>query len=221
MIRKLTLAAVAALALGGCVTDGYHGGYGGGGDYYYGQPSSGYYYDDGYGYYDRYGYGGYGRYRGYGYPYYGYYGRYGYPYYPPYYPPYHPRPPRPDHEDGPVTGGRLPPSRGVGGPQGAGQIPNTIARPSLLDGGRARLGERAGGLRRDLSRERIGDAGNDAGPRRPRLSAPQPAMPRSVAPSPRVQSSRPPPTSGRSTPRPSLSRPPASRERDTGQQVER
>lgn len=216
MIRKLTLAAVALLALGGCVTDGYYGGYRGGGDYYYGQPSSSYYYDDGYGYYDRYGYGGYGRYGyGYGYPAYGYYGGYGYPYHPPYRP-------RPDHPDDD-------------------QAPNTLARPTLIDGGRAKRASRLGGsgLRSDIGSAPSMRAIEDGGRlRRPSLSAPM-AAPRSTIQQPRFQQSRPPPSaaprsdvqpprfqqsqpsSGRSAPRPTLSRPPASRLRDSRQQVER
>ena len=139
MIRQLAIAAVSALALGGCASDyAYRSG---AGDYYYGRPSV-QYYDDGYGY-GGYGapygslygypggwtggisigygggyYGGYGS--PYGSPYYGGYGGYGgyYPYYPPYYwHRYHnrPKPPKPD-QDGPRTGGRLPPVQ-MTGPQ--------------------------------------------------------------------------------------------------------
>lgn len=126
MIRKLSLAILAAAALSGCVTSGY--GYrGGSGDYYHGRSSPAYY---GYGApYGSIGYGTYGGwYGGLGYgstyyrgpyryghgPYYGpgYGGYYG-PYYPPYRPyrrpvvvrpghPHRPRPPhveRPDHSD--------------------------------------------------------------------------------------------------------------------------
>ncbi|CAN5648485.1 hypothetical protein BH23PSE2_BH23PSE2_10220 [soil metagenome] len=123
MIRKLSIAIVAAAALSGCVTSGY--GYrGGAGDYYYGQSSPGHYgygapYGNvGYGYpgglygsisygtryYSPYGYG-YGH--RYGHP---HYYRPGYGYFGPYYPPYrrpvvvrppHPYPRRPPHDEHP------------------------------------------------------------------------------------------------------------------------
>lgn len=97
MIRKLLLAAAAALVLGGCAT-GY--GYSGHGGYSY-DAYGDYYYDDGYGYggygapYGMYRGGGYygGLYGGYGYPWYGgssWYGWPGYGYYPPYRPPHRP-----------------------------------------------------------------------------------------------------------------------------------
>ncbi len=124
MIRKLSIAVVAAAALSGCVSSGY--GYrGGAGDYYYGESLPGHYgygapYGNvGYGYPGgvygsisygtryyrgpyRYGYG-----HGYGHP---YYYRPGYGYFGPYYPPYrrpvvvhprHPHPRRPPHEERP------------------------------------------------------------------------------------------------------------------------
>ncbi|MGI8560313.1 MAG: hypothetical protein ACR2J7_02515 [Luteimonas sp.] len=138
MIRTLSLAVLAAVALSGCVTSGY--GYrGGSGDYYHGRSSPGYY---GYGApYGSIGYGthgawyggiGYGStyYRGpypYGYgPYYrpgygGYYGPYYRPYHGPYYPPYrrpvvvhpgHPHKPRPPHVERPDHPDR-PPRTGI------------------------------------------------------------------------------------------------------------
>lgn len=67
-IRKWFLPAIAVALLSGCVSYGYRDGRG---DYYYGQPTTGYSTQYGYG---DYGYGGYG-YGGYG----GYYGGYGYP----------------------------------------------------------------------------------------------------------------------------------------------
>jgi len=222
MVRKFLLAALSAAALAGCVTDGYYSGYGGyrgGGDYYYGRPSVDYYYDDygypGYGY----GYGGYGYghgYYGYGYPYYGGYG--GYWDYPYYWPPYRPRPPRPDHDDddGPRTGGNLPPSR-AGGPQGAGQVPRAIARPRLTDGVDRPAWRPPGGLRPGIGGPRTGGSGREMRVRAPASSPP--LAPRQVAPVPRVDSR--PPMSGRSMPRERVSRPPASRERDLGQEHER
>ena len=96
MIRKLLLPAVAAVLLGGCVTDGYQ--YRDGpGDYYYGTPSVDYrHYGSPYGYYGSPGYyyrRGYGLYGGfYDYPY--------YPYYPRYY--YRPRPNPGDDGSGPA-----------------------------------------------------------------------------------------------------------------------
>lgn len=214
MIRKLSLAVAAMVVLSGCMTGyGYRGG---SGDYYYGRPSADYYYRDGYGYpggyysgyYDyRYGYGGYG------YPYYGYHGGYGYPYYP-----YRPRP---QHPRPPTSGGRLPP-RDIAPPPGAGQSPNTQARPSLIDGGRSKREGNLGGLRRD-----VGDAAAIRAPsgdtrlRSLRQAAPAaPPASRAVVPASRVETRRAP-ESGRGVSRPNLSRPPASRERDIGQQVER
>lgn len=224
MIRRLSIAVLAAAALAGCVTDGYY--HGGSGDYYYGRPSVDYYYDGyGYGYPGGgYGYGGYYDYRyGYGYPYHGWYG--GYWDYPYYYPPYRPRPPhhpRPDDDDGPRTGGKLPPVRDVSPPSRAG-LPNTIARPSLLDGGRSKWQNPPPGGRGRLESgmPRARDPGaDDARVRSPRLSAP--LVPRSAMPAPpRVDSRPPPPRSVRSPPRERVSRPPASRERDLGQKVER
>ena len=217
MVRKLFLAIVATAALTGCVTDGY--GYrGGSGDYYYGRPSVDYDYYDGYGYpggwyggYDYYGHG-----YGYGYPYYGWYG--GYWDYPYYWPPYHPRPPRPEDDDGPRTGGNLPPSRVDGGPQGAGGPPRAIARPRLTDGVDAPAWrDPPGGLRRGIGEPRLTDPGAETRVRSPRLSAP--IAPQPVVPAPRTDSR--PPMSGRSMPRERVSRPPMLRERDTGQEVER
>lgn len=113
MIRKLSLAvaALAAVALSGCVTSGY--GYRGGtGDYYYGRSSSSYY---GYGApYGSLGYGYPGGWYGglgYGYSTYGYYPYYPYAYYGsgygyrgPYHAPYRPRAPRLTQRDGGYRG---------------------------------------------------------------------------------------------------------------------
>lgn len=124
MMRKLsiaTIAAIAALLLGGCVSDyAYRDGPG---DYYYGRPSVDYSYygygapygSIGYGGYGGYGYGGYGYggYSGgglYGYPYggygSGYGGYYGYPYRNGHYRPRHDggyeRPPRPGNGSTPT-----------------------------------------------------------------------------------------------------------------------
>lgn len=92
--RHLSIAALAAFALSGCVTYDTVGARAPGG-YYSGRATTEYYYGG-------YGYGGYGYYPyGYG----GYYGSYGYPYsyYRPYYysyPNHYPRPPhRPDDGD--------------------------------------------------------------------------------------------------------------------------
>lgn len=88
--RHLSIAALAAFALSGCVTYDTVGARAPGG-YYSGRASTEYYYGG-------YGYGGYGYYPyGYG----GYYGSYGYPY--PYYRPYYSYPnhhPRPPHRPG-------------------------------------------------------------------------------------------------------------------------
>jgi hypothetical protein len=112
MIRKLSLAILAAAALSGCVTSGY--GYrGGSGDYYYGGSSPGHYgygapygnlgYGTPGGWYGGlgYGYSSYGGYYRYGSPYgyypYAYYGPgYGYPgpYRAPYHRPHAPRVPQ-------------------------------------------------------------------------------------------------------------------------------
>lgn len=105
--RHLVVAALAAVALSGCVTYDHASARAPGG-YYSGRASTDYYY------------GPYGSY-GYGYPAYGYYGSYGhygyptygrYPYYVPHRPHY-PRPPRPDH-DGDRDNDRPPPWRGPG-----------------------------------------------------------------------------------------------------------
>lgn len=130
MIRKLILPALAAALLAGCSSYQYRGG--ASGDYYYGQPSSGYNVYGGYGS-SPYGGGGYG-YSPYGNPGYyspGYYPPTYYPpayyprtYYPPtYYPPaYYPRypryPQRPPNNQGPRPG------------QTPGQNPNPGPRPT-------------------------------------------------------------------------------------------
>lgn len=141
MIRKLTLAALAAALLGGCVSTGYQ--YRDGpGDYYYGRSGPAYgaygapYGRIGYGYpgglYGSVGYGygyGYGHsHIRYGSRYYGGYYPYGYPYYyPPYY--YYPRPivvrprPGPGHPPPPPDGDdhhdRRPPWRDLADPDRA------------------------------------------------------------------------------------------------------
>lgn len=108
---SLAVAALAAVALSGCVTSGY--GYRGGtGDYYYGRTSS-----SSYGYGAPYGSVGYGYPGGwygglgYGYSTYGYYPYYPYAYYGsgygyrgPYHAPYRPRSPRLPHRDGGYRG---------------------------------------------------------------------------------------------------------------------
>lgn len=133
MIRTISLAVLAAVALSGCVSSGYAYRGGGVGDYYYGRSSQSYYRGGvpygsvpygsvrygsvpygsvGYGYPG----GVYGS-IGYGYPSYyggGYYGRPGYGYYGPYYPPYYRpyvRPHHPHHHGGkrPHHGKRPPP----------------------------------------------------------------------------------------------------------------
>lgn len=221
MIRRLSLVVLTAAALTGCMTDGYS--YrGGSGDYYYGRPSVDYYYDGyGYGYGYPGWYGGYDYRHGYGYgyryPYHGWYG--GYWDYPYYWPPYRPRPPRPgDDHDGPRTGGNLPPSRADGGPQNAGQVPRAIARPRLTEGVDPPVRrDPPGGLRRSLGEPRPGGSGGQMRVRTPATSAP--LVPRTVAPPPRSQSL--PAPAVRSMPRERISRPPASRERDLGQERER
>jgi hypothetical protein len=108
MIRKfsLAIAALAVVALSGCVTSGY--GYrGGSGDYYYGRSSSSYGYGAPYGSVG-YGYpGGWYGGLGYGYSTYGYYPYYPYAYYGsgygyrgPYHAPYRPRALRIPQRDG-------------------------------------------------------------------------------------------------------------------------
>ena len=228
MIRRLSIVVLAAAALAGCVTDGYN--YrGGSGDYYYGRPSVDYYYDDyygGYGYPAWYGGYGYGHgYYGYGYPYYGWYGGYwDYPYY--YRPPYRPRP-RPDDDEGPRTGGNLPPSRFDRVPEGG-----QYARPRVREGVSGDDAERPtwrnpppdSTLRPRVREPRMGGSGDPMRVRAPAVSTPlaprvgTPA-PRPMVPAPRVDSR--PSMSGRSAPRERVSRPPASRERDLGQQQDR
>lgn len=143
MIRRMSIAILAAAALAGCATGyGYRGG---SGDYYYGRGGGYDYYDYGTSYY---GYGGYGH--GYGSPY-SYYGGYGYPYayygYPYY---YYPRPPGHDHGDGPDNIDRsqrrhpypgLPDKSGVDrgtltvGPQGPDAARSRIRDPQELRSG--------------------------------------------------------------------------------------
>lgn len=143
MIRRLSIALIAAAALGGCATYGYSGG--DDGDYYYGSPGTDYYYGAPYGSVGY--YGGYGSTRyGYGYGGYGYgYGP-GYGYYPPYYyyPRPEPRPPRPPvpprWPDGlaPDNGVRYP-SRGYDGAYG---------RPQVTSPGAPQAGGRGGVISR-------------------------------------------------------------------------
>lgn len=217
MIRRLSIVVLAAAALAGCVTDGYD--YrGGSGDYYYGRPSVDYYYDDyygGYGYPGWYGGYGYGHgYYGYGYPYYGWHGGYwDWPYY--YRPPYRPRPPRPDDDDGPRTGGNLPPSRVDDGPQG--DQPRAVARPRVRDGiDRRAWRDPPGEPRPRITQPRPGGSNPPMQVHSPTMSTP--IAPRPVAPALRVDSR---PSMPRSQPRERISRPPASRERDLGQEQER
>ncbi|MEO5565721.1 MAG: hypothetical protein ABIR05_03560 [Luteimonas sp.] len=169
MIRKLILPALAAALLAGCTSYQYRGG--ASGDYYYGQPSSGYNVYGGYGS-SPYGGGGYGysQYGNSGYYSPGYYPPTYYPpayyprtYYPPtYYPPaYYPRypryPQRPPNNQGPRPnpnpGPRPTPGDNNGGNvPGNGQPPDRPLPPWRDLGG---MGERAGQSRAGQS-----DAGN-------------------------------------------------------------
>jgi len=140
MIRKMSIAILAAAALAGCATGyGYRGG---SGDYYYGR-GGGY---DSYDYGSYYGYGGYGH--GYGAPYRYYGGGYGYPYsyydYPYYgYPYYYTRPPRHDDDDRPDhvdRSQRRHPYPGLPDKSGVDRGPLTVGPPAGIgDAGRSRI----------------------------------------------------------------------------------
>jgi hypothetical protein len=161
MIRTISLAVLAAVALSGCVSSGYAYRDGGVGDYYYGRSSQSYYRGGvpygsvpygsvpygsvGYGYPG----GVYGSIR-YGYPSYyggGYYGRPGYGYYGPYYPPYYRPYVRPHHPHHPHRhGGKRPhhgkpppderPNPGHAGRPGPGNDDRPWRNPNRIHDGR-------------------------------------------------------------------------------------